>query len=117
MANQRIPANLEAERCVLGSLLISNETVDEVTEILAPEHFSDEAHRRIYVALSELADHGKSAISAPAMLEELGFRLNLDKVGGTPYLAEMVESVPFPGHATHYAEIVRDEWLKRNGEA
>lgn len=117
MPGQLSPANLEAERCVLGSMLISNEAVGEVTGILEPEHFSDEGHRRIYAALCEWAKRETNTPNAAPVLEEMGLRLDLDEVGGTAYLAEMVESVPFPGYARHYAEIVRGDWLRRNGGA
>jgi replicative DNA helicase len=50
------------------------------------------------------------------MLGELGSRLDLKEVGGTAYLGQMALSVPFPGYARHYAELVRDDWLRRNGE-
>jgi replicative DNA helicase len=95
-------------------MLISNEAIGEVTDILEPEHFSDEGHRQIYIALCELAKRGTGPISAGTLLEELGSRLDLDKAGATAYWRQMVESVPSPGYAQHYVEIVRKWWFKRH---
>jgi len=117
MTGELLPANLEAERGVLGSMLIADEAVGKVADILEPEHFSDEGHRQIYVALCELANRGTGSMNAGSLLEELESRLDLDKVGGNAHLGRMVGSVPFPGYATHYAEIVRDDWFRRNGKA
>lgn len=108
------PQNLDAERGVLGSIMLLNDVIDEVADILQASHFYHDAHRKIFAALYHLHDSGVRAIDAVTLAEELVKRDELESVGGIPYLSEILESVPHAAHAKYYAEIVRDKWVQRS---
>lgn len=108
------PQNLEAERGVLGSILLMNEAIDEVAEFLTANHFYNDAHRRIYAAIQHLYDTGIRGIDVVTLGEELVRRSELDEVGGAPYLMQILESVPYAAHAKYYANIVRDKAIQRS---
>jgi replicative DNA helicase len=108
------PQNLDAERSVLGSILLVNEAIDEVSEFLDADHFYGDAHRRIYAAILKLHDAGIRGIDPVTLGNELVNRSELEEVGGVPYLAEVLESVPHAAHARYYANIVRDKSVQRS---
>jgi replicative DNA helicase len=104
-----LPHNLDAERSVLGGILISNEAYTRVVGRLRPEDFYRDAHRRIYAALERLLErHGGSADFIT--LQDALVRANdLDTVGGPAYLAALTDGVPRATNVPHYAAIVRDK--------
>lgn len=108
------PQNLDAERSVLGSILLANEAIDEIADILQPEYFYSEAHRRMYAACRDLYDRGIRGIDPVTVAEELDRRGELADVGGVPYLTEVLEAVPHAAHVKYYAGIVRDKWIQRS---
>ena len=101
------PHNLEAEESVLGSMMLSPEAIASVVEILNAEDFYRGAHRRIYETLLALYARGEP-VDAITTVEELKRRQWLDEVGGPLYVYNLVESVPTPASASHYAKIVSD---------
>ena len=108
------PQNLDAERSVLGSILLVNEAIDDVSEFLDASHFYGDAHQRIYSAVMKLHDEGVRGIDPVTLAEELLRGSELEEVGGLPYLAEILESVPHAAHARYYADIVHDKWIQRS---
>src|SRR6056297_3582646 len=80
------PQNLEAEMSVLGGILLENEALNRALEVLRPEDFYRDAHRKIFAALSGLSDRSEPAdlVTLNAQLKERG---ELDAVGGSSYLA------------------------------
>ena len=107
------PGNADAERAVLGSILIKPDVCDDVSLIVRPEDFFDEAHQILYRHLLDLHDSGKR-IDTTIVLEKLRTQGDLDRIGGPPLLADVLEAVPHAAHATHYAQIVRDKAILRN---
>ncbi|MEC9010671.1 MAG: replicative DNA helicase [Planctomycetota bacterium] len=107
------PQNLEAERGVLGSVLLMNEVLDEVVEVLAADHFYTDGHRKIFSAIRRLYDNGTQAIDPLTLAEELDRPSQLDDIGGASYLEQVLESVPHAAHARYYAGIVREKWVQR----
>ena len=107
------PQNLEAERGVLGSVLLMNEVLDEVVEVLAADHFYTDGHRKIFSAIRRLYDNGTHAIDPLTLAEELDRHSQLDDIGGASYLEQVLESVPHAAHARYYAGIVREKWVQR----
>ena len=107
------PVNADAERAVLGSILIKPDVCDDVALVVRPEDFFDEAHQILYRHLLELHDGGKR-IDTTIVLEKLRTQGDLDRIGGPPLLADVLEAVPHAAHATHYAQIVRDKAILRN---
>ena len=73
------PQNLEAEKGVLGSLLLLNESIDEVADFLHHTHFYSDANQRIYAAIHHLYESGVRGIDAVTLAEELDRRGELDE--------------------------------------
>ncbi|MFM8414562.1 MAG: DnaB-like helicase N-terminal domain-containing protein, partial [Planctomycetota bacterium] len=113
LAGRERPTNADAERAVLGSILLKPDVCDDVALVVRPEDFFDEAHQLLYRHLLELHDGGKR-IDATILLERLRTQGDLERIGGPPLLADVLEAVPHAAHATHYAQIVRDKALLRN---
>ena len=108
------PQNLDAERGLLGSLLMLNEAIDEIGDQLRAEHFYNDAHQHIYGAIRDLYEKGVRGIDAVTLVEELGTRSQLDEVGGIPYISQVIESVPHAAHARYYADIIRNKYVQRS---
>ena len=106
------PQDLDAERSVLGAMLLSTEAMADVVEILDRDDFYRSAHGKIYQALRTLFAHGEpiDIITAVDALRRTGI---LDDVGGALYLRDLVDEVPTPAGAPHYAKIVADAALRR----
>ena len=107
------PQNLVAERSVLGSVLLENHAIDEIADILRPEHFYSDIHQSIFAAILRLHEANRRS-DIVTLAEELDARLQLEDIGGAPYLLEILETVPHAAHAKYYAEIVRDKWIQRS---
>jgi replicative DNA helicase len=107
------PCNLEAERGVLGSILLLPTVCDDVALILRPEDFYDDAHRTLYVHMRAMNDEGRR-IDTTLLVERLRSSGDFEMVGGAAYLAEVLQSVPTAANATYYAEIVKDKATLRS---
>ena len=107
------PANVDAERAVLGSILLKPDVCDDIALLVRPDDFADEAHQVLYRHLLELHDSGKR-IDTTIVLERLRTQGDLDRIGGSPAIVEILESVPHAAHASHYAQIVRDKAMLRS---
>ena len=106
------PQNLEAERSVLGSILLDNEPLHDIVIFLRAADFYRDAHQVIYAAIRDLYDANK-AIDAVTLAEELKKRNQFDQVGGHDILTEIVESVPTAANAVYYANIVKEKSTNR----
>ena len=112
--NLRVPPqNIDSERALLGSIMLKPEAVYDIMDIVNDESFYSEKHRIIFKAMMEL--FGKSE---PIDLLSLSSRLKetkqLDQIGGSTYLTEMVNSVPSAANIEHYGKIVRKKYILRN---
>lgn len=114
MANQpKIPPHdLEAERSLLGALLIDKDAIIKVVEFLRPEQFYRDAHGDIYEAILSLYEKGEPAdlITVTSFLKR---GKKLVDVGGASYLAELTDAVPTSSHVEYYGKIVHDSAVKR----
>jgi replicative DNA helicase len=111
--SQRLPpANLQAEQALLGALLANNRAYERVSEFLAPEHFADPVHGRIYTAIRRRLDAGHlaDAVTLRGELEHSGI---LDEVGGTAYLAQLLSAMVGIINAGEYGRAIHDAWLRR----
>jgi replicative DNA helicase len=106
------PQHLEAERGVLGSILLDNEVIHDIVAFLRPEDFYRDAHQTIYAAIRELYDKNKG-IDAVTLADELKLRSQFEQVGGDDTLTEIVMSVPHAANGKYYAEIVKDKATRR----
>ena len=107
------PCNLEAERGVLGSILLKPDVCDDVALIVRHADFYDDANRRIFQHLLAMHEAGRG-IDTTLLVERLRSSGEFDLVGGAAYLAEVFQSVPTAAHATYYSEIVRDKSTLRS---
>ncbi len=101
------PHNIEAEESVLGSMMLLEDAFAQVSEVLQPDDFYRSAHRVIYESLIALFGRGEP-VDAITAVEELKRRNTLDAAGGALYIHHLVESVPTPASAAHYAAIVSE---------
>ena len=108
------PQNLDAERGVLGSLMLMNEAIDEVAEFLTPDHFYSDRHRVLYRAILDLYEVGSRGIDLVTLADKLAQGGSLEAAGGLVYLDEVLGSVPHAAHAKYYAEIVREKSVQRH---
>ncbi len=106
------PHHLEAERSVLGAILLDNETLLKVMEVLDPEDFYRDAHRLIYERMLECFERSEPAdlVTLSNLLRSKG---QLEAAGGTDYLTLLVEQVPTAANASYYAKIVREKAVLR----
>src|SRR3712207_4741302 len=112
-ADVRVPPHdLDAERAVIGAMLVSEPAVAVISETLEAEDFYSETHRVLYGAMMRLAAKGEP-IDQLTLSDELRSVGEFDRVGGRQYVFRLVESVPTAANAGRYAEIVRSKSLLR----
>ncbi|MEO2014479.1 MAG: replicative DNA helicase [Fuerstiella sp.] len=100
------PQNLDAERGVLGSILMVNEFVDAISDTLKPDHFYRDAHQKIYAAIGYLYENNVRGIDGIVLASEMERRDQLEDVGGATYIGEILDAVPHAAHVRYYARIV-----------
>lgn len=106
MSDKRLPPqNLDAEKSLLGAILISEESLPDITEIVKADDFYDTRHQLIYEAMWNLYERHKP-VDLLTITAELRRKKNLDKAGGSAYLSELTTFVPTSAHAKAYAELV-----------
>ena len=106
------PQNIEAERSLLGSVLISQDAFFKIVDIIKPDDFYDPAHKLIFGAILKLTEEQKPVdlVSLTNMLSERG---ELEAVGGNSYIADLTGAVATASHAKHYAEIIAEKSIRR----
>jgi len=110
---ERIPPhNLDAEDSVLGAMMISSDAIADVIELVKPDEFYRRANGTIFQALLSMYARGEP-VDAVTAVEELKRRSELQEVGGPLRIQELVELVPSPASAGHYARIVAENALLR----
>src|SRR5215218_1489486 len=107
------PHDVEAERAVIGAMLVSETAVSAVAEKLTAGDFYSEVHRIIYGAMTRLYSRGEP-IDPLTLTNELRSVGEFEKVGGRAYVFQIVESVPTAANAARYADIVRGKALLRD---
>ena len=106
------PQNVEAEKSLLGAILISEESLPDVTEIVSPKDFYDERHRHIYSAMWSLYERHRP-VDLLTVKAELKSKKATEKAGGSAYLSELASYVPTAAHAKAYAELVSKAAVRR----
>ena len=107
-----LPANVEAERSILGAIMLDNLAYNEAAEHLKPEDFSLDSHRRIFTRMVDLAESSRP-IDMITLVEELDRRKELEAIGDVGYVSGLVDGVPDRPSIEHYIKIVRDKALLR----
>jgi replicative DNA helicase len=112
-SDRTLPHNLDAERSVLGAVLLDNEAFNTAIAIVTPPAFFRDAHRRIFERMIDLTER-RVAIDFVTLREELAKVGELEEVGGAAYLASLVDGVPRATNVEYYAKIVKEKATLRN---
>lgn len=113
MSQMKVPPNsLDAERSVLGSLLMSKDAMIEVAEVLEAEMFYKDSHQVVYKAIRSLYEN-REPVDVVTVGEWLKKNKDLKTAGGITYLTDLVTSVPTAAHVAGYARIVKAHFIKR----
>src|SRR5450756_1378448 len=106
------PQSIEAEESVLGGVLLDNNSMDRALEILVPDDFYREVHRKIMRAMLDLNQRSEP-VDLITLAEALKERGELQDVGGAAYLAELADKVPTAANVEYYARIVHQKAVLR----
>ena len=107
------PQNIEAEQSVLGAILLDNEALHEAVELLTPDDFYRDTHRKIYQGMTELYTRNEP-VDLITLNNYLKGRNELEAIGGVQYLSSLASSVPTSANVKYHSRIVREKALVRN---
>lgn len=107
------PHDIDAEKSVLGAILLDPDALVKVVEFLRPEHFYKEAHSSIYAAILSLYENREPA-DLITVQDQLKKMKSLKESGGVVYLTELVNFVPTAANVEHYGKIIKDYATRRN---
>jgi replicative DNA helicase len=107
-----LPANVDAEKTILGAILLDNAAHSEAAERLEADDFSLDSHRRIYIRMSDLID-AQRPVDIVTLANELARHKEVEAVGGVAYLASLTEGLPRRPVIEEYVRIVKDKSLLR----
>lgn len=106
------PHNLEAEQSVLGSLMLEKDAIIKIADIVRVGDFYKDVHNTIYGTMLELYEQ-REPLDVLSISNKLDEKKQLEKIGGSAYLASLVTAVPSASHITHYAKVVQKKALLR----
>ena len=106
------PHNIDAEKSLLGAILIDQEVLIDVVEIVKATDFYDKRHGKIFAGMIHLYQNHEG-VDLITVTDELKKSGHLDEIGGSTYLAELTNHVPTAAHASSYAEIVSQNAVRR----
>ncbi len=106
--DRTLPHNLEAEKCVLGAILINNHAFNQATEVIDSGDFFRDAHRRLFDKMVGLSERSQP-IDLVTLKDELVRSGELDEVGGPAYISALTDGVPRSANVEHYARIVKEK--------
>ena len=112
-SERTLPQNAEAERTVLGAVLVDNAAFNSAAEMLTRDDFHREAHRRIFEAMGALAERS-SPIDLVTLKEELARTSSLEAAGGASYLASLVDGVPRLASVEPWSRIIKEKSVLRH---
>lgn len=108
-----LPSNVDAEKLILGALLMDSGCAPKVFSVLKREDFFMDTHRKIFTAMQTLIGNG-SVIDLVPLIDYLKVNNDLEASGGAPYVASLMDGMPKVSNVNHYAEIVREKAVLRN---
>ncbi|HCS49799.1 MAG TPA: replicative DNA helicase, partial [Candidatus Aminicenantes bacterium] len=106
------PHSLEAEKTVLGGILVNNENLNTVLSIISPEDFYKDSNRKIIERIVVLVDKSLP-VDLLSLSEELQRSGSLDEVGGASYLSSLLDGVPKSPNVEYYSKIIKEKSLLR----
>jgi replicative DNA helicase len=108
MAERTLPHNLEAEKSVLGAILINNQAFNQAAEVIDAQDFFRDAHRRIFEKMVGLTDRSEP-VDFVTLTDELTRSGELEEVGGPAYVSGLTDGVPRSANVEYYARIVKEK--------
>ncbi len=112
LLDRDIPFSLEAERALLGSVMLLPDTLDEVISMVRINDFYDDANRKLFIQISEMYGAGHK-IDPMLLRQRLKDSGELDEIGGAAYLTQVFTQVPHAAHASYYARIIEEKSIQR----
>lgn len=106
------PQNIDAEKSLLGAILIDEEILADVSEIVKPKDFYEKTHSMVFDAMMHLFERHKP-VDLLTLTDELKGKEQLDIIGGSAFLSELTNYVPTAAHAEAYADIVAQKAIRR----
>lgn len=107
-----LPANLDAERTILGAILLDDSAIKEAKEVICSDDFSLDSHRRIFLRMGELSD-AAMPVDIVTLKNELGKHKETESIGGVAYLASLTEGLPRRPVISEYIRIIKDKSIAR----
>ena len=112
MINKNIPNNLEAEKSVLGSMILSSYALEKSIDLLTEESFYSTINSSVFSVLKEMYEK-KIPIDLTTLTTELKSKKKIDEIGGIEYLTEIIDYVPTAANIDHYIKLVQDAFILR----
>ncbi|WP_319370376.1 replicative DNA helicase [uncultured Ilyobacter sp.] len=109
---RKVPSSLEAEKSILGGILLKPDALGDVVEILSPSDFYKAAHRNIYEAMIAAYNNGE-VIDPIVLIDKLKKQEKFDESGGNAIIYEIIEEVPTAANILSYAKIVKEKAILR----
>jgi replicative DNA helicase len=107
------PQDIDAEKSVIGSILIDKHSIINIVDFLRPDHFYKTSHQNIYTAILSLYER-RDPIDIISLQNELNKLGKLEEIGGVSYLSELVYFVPTSSNSDHHARLVQEASIRRN---
>ncbi len=107
-----LPSNIEAERSILGAILLDNAVCNQAIELMRRDEFFLDSHRRIFEKMVALTERG-APIDLITLTDELRRASEFEQVGGATYIASLIDGVPRTDTIEHYAKIVKAKAMLR----
>jgi replicative DNA helicase len=107
-----LPNSAEAERAVLGAILLNSELIHQATTELLPEQFYVPSHRRIFEAMQSIAAR-EMAVDSVLVIEHLSSEGSLESTGGQSFISNLTYGLPFSANIAHYARVIRKKAMLR----
>lgn len=109
---KKLPSHIEAERILLGSILLDNKALKTVADKIVPADFFHDHHRRIYIAMLEIAED-EAPIDLAPLSDRLEQKRELEAVGGAPYISTLMDGIPRITNLLYYTKILREKSILR----
>jgi replicative DNA helicase len=106
------PQNIEAEQSVLGSILLENEAIASVIEVLTPDDFYRNSHKKIFLAMRDLYEKNEP-IDLITLTDQIKRKDQLEEIGGASYLSSIVSQIPTSANIIYHSKIVKEKSMLR----
>ena len=113
-AYRHVPYDIDVEQALLGAILVDNRAMERASALIKPEHFYDPLHSRIFETMSQMIERGGVVVTPLTLHAAMKADPGLIEVGGTAYLAGLVQAAPAMPNVRDYARILHDLAVRRS---